>query len=73
MSTAPWIRVVGEPLETERRFRRDCDAKDRGPVLRDALKRCITGEPSKPFEDLDAAKKRLRMINDTVAEALKGL
>lgn len=42
-------------------------------MLRDALKRCVTGEPSKPYEDFDAAKKRLRMINDIVAEALKGL
>jgi len=59
--------------ELEARFRRDCNAKERGPLLRDALKRCVTGEPSKPYEDLEAAVKRLRSINDIVALAMKDL
>jgi hypothetical protein len=59
--------------DLELKYRRDHAAQMRGHFLRDALKKCVTGEPSKPYEDLDAAKKRLHMINDIVAEALKGL
>lgn len=69
MTTAP----VPGAQATMDRMARDCAAKERGPALRDALKKCVTGEPSKPYEDLESAVTRLRMINAVVAEALKGL
>jgi hypothetical protein len=57
----------------ELKYRRDHAAQMRGHFLRDALKKCITGFPSKPYEDLGAAKKRLDQINTIVKEALEGL